>query len=62
MVKVRKFTCSECQASYDEGQQLYGYMLKWVKLVIYSCESYRKEFKRKRILIDKERFVKMAKA
>ena len=47
MVKVRKFTCSECQASYDEGQQLYGYMLKWVKLIIYSCESYRKEFKRK---------------
>ena len=47
MVKGRKFTCSECQASYDKGQHLYCHQLKCVKSVIYSCEICGKEFNRK---------------
>ena len=62
MIKVRKFACSECQASYDKRQHLYRHWLKCVKSVIYSCESCRKEFNRKDNLDRRRKTCKVAKA
>ena len=62
MVKVKKFTCSKCQASYDKRQHLYCHRLKCVKSVVYICESCRKEFNRKNTFDWHRKTCKFAKA